>query len=177
MSGLKTEFDKPQVPGSIAEKTHTLISEELDKLHPGNGVSQSSLRCTVRRVAKFVISTKDVGMAFARLESQSIASVILASVYLAAQLVDQATDEVTQIIEIATEIPEIMMVWMRYEEVHMTNREAKDLHEEYKNLQDEIVKMYTAIIVLLGKLQEFLHKKWRKFYEDVSAFLHAHCSS
>jgi hypothetical protein len=66
------------------------------------------------------------------------------------------------------EIAEVIALWTCLEERQIKNNLNSSLNDLYTRLGDEIVEMYKAIIVLLGKMLPYFDSNWRECSENLN---------
>lgn len=148
---------------SVAELFDLFLQEREDKLHGKDGVSRTPMHKYARKVAKFVISTKDLGMGLVRIDTYRIAPIVMGGIYCIAAIVEGATEEQRKAIDTALDMASLITYWDTIEELQIRTNANLRLTSSYKQLEVELIKMYKAIIVLMVGLTSFLRSKMRTF--------------
>ena len=144
-----------------------MLEARYEKIRGKDGVSQGRTRKFFSRTAKFILSTKDLGMGLARLDPHRIAPIVLGGVYCLAQCIDGATEHSLAAIEVTMDIAEIFALWDCVEERQIKTQHNQQLRVLYEKLSGAVARMYEVAITLLGALMKYFDSKWRKCTCDV----------
>lgn len=142
------------------------LEDQKKKLQAKDGVSQTPMRKQLRRLATFILSTKDVGMGVSRMDPYSIAPIVLGCIYGAAQFVIGATEESLIAMRAISDTTQSIAYWIAVEQHHIARNGLLSLKPEYDELSEEIVKMYKDMIILIGTILAYFDNKWRKSTES-----------
>jgi hypothetical protein len=104
-------------------------------------------------------------MGLSRLDPHGTAPLVFGGLFCLVQVIQGGIQQSPEAITLTMEIAEVIALWTCLEERQIKNNSNSSLKDLYTKLSDEIVEMYNAIIVLLGKLLPYFDSNWRKFSE------------
>ncbi len=160
---LESNFNDLGNRETIAKEIATIIEEKLAKGRGKDGISEGVQRKFFARSTKFILSTKDIGMVFARLDHHEIAPVALGGLYTVAQIIQNDSDEHRAAFSLTLQIVETVALWNSVEQYQILKNRNQNLSALYEELSNTIVMLYQSIIVLLGTMIVYFEKsKWRK---------------
>lgn len=144
------------------------IARELSKRHCNlsntqGDSSKSRFRKYSLRFARFVNSTKDLGMGLARLDPHHVAPIVLGGVYTLVQIVTSDSEDHRHAILTTLEIVETIAQWNHVEVEQILRNKDPNLTELFEKLGSSIKNLYQEIIVLLATMMIYFSKnKWRE---------------
>ena len=141
---------------SRIERFNAFLSQHNDAIHGKDGVSQGQFRKYARCGAKAIFSTKEFGMALARIDLYNVAPIVLGGVYYLASIVEGATDQKLIAIDAALELTTKIALWTSIEERQIRTNKNSILKPIYLDLSEGLIVLYKSMIVLMGQLVEYL---------------------
>ncbi|KAH7130742.1 hypothetical protein B0J11DRAFT_603123 [Dendryphion nanum] len=133
-----------------------------------NGVSRSPLRKVFLRIARVVLSTKDLGMGLARLDPHKVAPVVLGGIYCLASLIEGASEDDILAVKCSMDIVELVALWATYEKQHMVVVRSEELKEEYQKLGVKIIKMQRIAKIIVSPASQC--KEWERLRENIKSY-------
>jgi hypothetical protein len=163
---LEKNLEDLDYKDSLAGNIGGMLEARYEKIRATDGISQSRTRKVFSRTAKFISSTKDLGMGLSRLDPNRIAPIVLGGVYCLAQCIDGATEISLVAIKATMDIAELFALWNCLEERQMKKQHNKELQGLYDELSEEVARMYQVAIRLLGTLMKYFDSRWSKCTYD-----------
>jgi hypothetical protein len=158
--------EKQEVNNIGPENVNQVFCNRQDNSQAEEKKVQSKLLKSIRRFAKSVILTKDLGMGLARLDPHRIAPIVLGGVYCIATIIDGNIDARKSAFLICRDILNTLALWKFIEQYQIVPNIDEDVNEEYEQLQKELVIMYADVIVLLETLTAYFDSKWREYIQS-----------
>ncbi|MCJ1468740.1 hypothetical protein MMC07_007370, partial [Pseudocyphellaria aurata] len=145
---------------TLADRIGDMLNERYDRVRGKDATSQSQWRKYLQRTTKSISSTQTLGMAIARLDPHGIAPIVLGGLYCLVQVAGGSQS--SSAINATMEIADLIALWDCVEELQIKRNKNSELQKSYEELSGEVVKMYKAVIVLLGTMMVYFNSKRRQ---------------
>jgi hypothetical protein len=147
---------------STFEAVSQMLEKQRNKILAEDGVSQAPWRRTVRHGLRYVLALQAPVLSISRLDPHGIAPLVLSGFFCMIQVGQGGVQQSQEIIAVSMELGQLIALWTCVEERQIKRNMNASLEKLYERLSDEIIEMYKAIIVLLGKLLPLTDSRMRK---------------
>ena len=141
-----------------------LVDRQQSQIRGKDGVSLSGGRKWLGRFGRLGLTTKEPVMRATRFDPSYISPIVLGGVYTLLQASLNEGEAFLTGLNVTMEVAGLVALWTSYEDMQIRRNQNSDLNEMYKELSEQIMKMYMEVVGLLGTMMKFYDTKaWRRF--------------
>lgn len=140
-----------------------LVDRRQTQIRGKDGVSLSEGRKWTGRLRRLVLLTKEPIMRATRFDPSFVSPIVLGGVYTLVQAWQDEGEALVAALNAIMEAAGLVALWTCYEYQQIRRNQNSHLDKLYKELCEQIIKLYMEVIDLLGAMMKFCQDRfWGK---------------